>query len=1384
MKALPCLATVSESFASLTVQLDPEQWRVLGVLACEHKLAPGAFEKLGFSAKLQPWLVSCVERRLLLDAGVVHGLDYTRRVSGERAIAIAPSYRALVLRHLAERNAIETLRGDARVVAGNNSVGGFMTALYSGDMPNLMTELAELKRRQARSEGESFARERLREAVCSPFDADWLMRTWGQFAELLGEQVLADALVAMEPVDAVYEWALSLATENSSARTQRILAEHALLRGDVDTLATLTSHLPVAERPKMRVVEFFARGEQAQAQGIVDELTHVKHATKSAVPCPTSVTAMLALLALSRAQPAGAALAKRLFQRHSSPESPPISGWPTATPHSAVGRAIRLLLRYVTLPESERLRLSPYHLPADAPGWETMILALTVQSQDCDTVTRAAWTRRLLDDGKRWNDAGYCWIARQALHLAKALSVESVPELECIAPGPSGEPLLTHLLEREPEWRRALRSLDKFVETAEREEATVSRRVAWFVDMTNGELRKPALEEYRSGTGWTRGHRVDFDELRSHKDALPPEDAAILVAIDSAPRRNRLPLEAIEALIGHPRVFNGARGRQPVEVVRGNCHIETHQDRGHLVIHMEPSGAVEGLNLVVESETRVIVYRVNTALARLIQLLPTGLRIPEAHQNEGLAILARLAEHVEIRSPELGACRTVVADSTPCLRISTEAGAWWVEIGVRPYGEFGRFFPPGLGRPVVTAHSGDDLFDTERSLNEEEARYHALLAQCPTLRDASAPGRENDENNGEPVHGFSLNEEDLFCLLSELRECGLDCSLEWKNGPGITARGKVTGASVHGSLRRVKGWYLVDGSIKVDQVTALALADLVRMPFTKSGRFIRLPNGDFVEVERRIRHVLSKLASVAQLPPRGSAGELKVPEAAFELLRSLVESESAMVVEPTAIEWLSRLDATMTSDPPLGQELRATLRSYQFVGYQWLWRLSQLGLGACLADDMGLGKTVQVIALLLDRCTAGPALVIAPTSVCSNWVEELKRFAPSLGAAEYTGKSRAALLEQFKQKGGGCPDVLIVSYALLQQDATELGSVEWNTAVLDEAQFIKNPHSLRAKAAFQLSARYRVAMTGTPIENHLGDLWSIFHFLNPALLGSFKHFQLCYLRPIEQDRASEQQSLLKKLVQPFLLRRRKDDVLQDLPPITTLRHEVRLSEDETLRYALLRRQIHDKLRTTYGKRDHKLQVLAEITRLRRFCCHPRLVFPDAPTESSKLQVFLELAEELHDNGHRALVFSQFVDFLGLVREQLDERKLGYLYLDGSTPKDTRQARVKAFQAGEAPLFLISLKAGGFGINLTAADYVIHLDPWWNPAVEAQATDRAHRIGQERPVTVYRLVTKDTIEERIVELHREKRAIADAVLDETASATDLTSEALLELLGLE
>jgi SNF2 family DNA or RNA helicase len=254
------------------------------------------------------------------------------------------------------------------------------------------------------------------------------------------------------------------------------------------------------------------------------------------------------------------------------------------------------------------------------------------------------------------------------------------------------------------------------------------------------------------------------------------------------------------------------------------------------------------------------------------------------------------------------------------------------------------------------------------------------------------------------------------------------------------------------------------------------------------------------------------------------------------------------------------------------------------------------------------------------------------------------------------------------------------------------------------------------------------------------------------------------------------------LVQPLLLRREKQHVLKELPALTMVRHHVHLSEEETVRYDLLRKQINEKLRTAHGKRQHKLQVLAEITRLRRFCCHPRLVFPDAGPHASKLETLLELLSELFQNGHRVLVFSQFVDFLDLIRERLDEQAISYQYLDGSTPRHQRAKSVRDFQAGQGRLFLISLKAGGLGLNLASADYVIQLDPWWNPAVEAQATDRAHRIGQTRPVTVYRLVVRDTIEERMDDLKRDKRTLADALLQGSELGPNVGIEQLQTLLG--
>jgi SNF2 family DNA or RNA helicase len=336
---------------------------------------------------------------------------------------------------------------------------------------------------------------------------------------------------------------------------------------------------------------------------------------------------------------------------------------------------------------------------------------------------------------------------------------------------------------------------------------------------------------------------------------------------------------------------------------------------------------------------------------------------------------------------------------------------------------------------------------------------------------------------------------------------------------------------------------------------------------------------------------------------------------------------------------------------------------------------------------------------------------------------------------------------------------------------------------LNPAQAIKNTATKRSQAAMNLQSGFKLITTGTPIENHLGELWNLFRFINPGLLGSLDSFNINYANPIERSQDKEARNQLKKLIQPFILRRTKNQVLQELPSRTEVTLQVELTKEELAFYEALRREAIAKLSNTEANAGQKhLQVLAAIMKLRRACCNTKLVRPDIPLPSSKLQLFGEVVNELLDNKHKALVFSQFVDHLHIIRDYLDSQKIKYQYLDGSTPAKERKKRVEAFQAGEGDVFLISLKAGGTGLNLTAADYVIHMDPWWNPAVEDQASDRAHRIGQKRPVTIYRLVAKGTIEEKIVDLHNHKRDLADSLLEGTDMSGKVTTDALLKLIN--
>lgn len=467
------------------------------------------------------------------------------------------------------------------------------------------------------------------------------------------------------------------------------------------------------------------------------------------------------------------------------------------------------------------------------------------------------------------------------------------------------------------------------------------------------------------------------------------------------------------------------------------------------------------------------------------------------------------------------------------------------------------------------------------------------------------------------------------------------------------------------------------------------------------------------------------------------------------------------------------------------RSLRGTLRDYQRAGLAWLHFLREFQLGGCLADDMGLGKTVQVIAhleeLRVSKTQRGPVLIVAPRSVVEHWVREIRRFAPQIKVVDYSHAEREELARSRSTH------VIVTTYAILRRDVQKLAKQRFDTVVLDEAQAIKNSSTQTAKAARLLPADHRLALSGTPVENHLGELWSLFEFLQPGMLGKSRAFKKLVRTPDKTEKGQDSTGLnaVARAVRPFLLRRTKGQVAPELPERSELVLECPLSAKQRALYDEVAAHLRASLLKQAGSRglaSMKLQVLEGLLRLRQIACHPGLVDPAREGESSsKLDVLVEHIEQLRDGGHRCLVFSQFTRFLALVKKRLDTIDVRYEYLDGSTRN--RQLIVDRFQeSGDSTAFLISLKAGGVGLNLTAADYVFLLDPWWNPAVEAQAIDRAHRIGQTQHVLAYRLIAPGTVEEKIQLMQAAKKNLADAIVQADESMLrDLTTEDLEFLL---
>jgi len=633
-----------------------------------------------------------------------------------------------------------------------------------------------------------------------------------------------------------------------------------------------------------------------------------------------------------------------------------------------------------------------------------------------------------------------------------------------------------------------------------------------------------------------------------------------------------------------------------------------------------------------------------------------------------------------------------------------------------------------------------------------------------------------------PRLGDADSDHDVASHHVEIARARLDASVSQLAAAGwtveVSGRRYRPAGSVAWNVTSGIDWFELSAAIDFGGITADLPALLEAL--AKGSRSVELSDGSLGILPDSLAAQIEPMAVLAQKHD----GRLRYGRIQMALLDALLAGQPQSHVDEAferIREELSRGERPEAEDEPEG--FQGTLRHYQREGLGWLSFLERMGLGGCLADDMGLGKTIQVLAMFVRRqalLTAGgiahrPSLVIVPKSLVFNWIEEARKFAPSLRVLNYTGNARidesAALVDH---------DIILTTYGTLRRDIVNHREIEFDYVVLDEAQSIKNAASQAAKACRLLRARHRLALTGTPVENHIGELWSIFEFLNPGQLGSATRLK----RFLAGGRTSS--DVVARAVRPYLLRRTKTQVLSDLPEKTEQTLFCELGEEQRKSYDELREHYRLELSGRIGRMGigrSRIAVLEALLRLRQTACHPGLVDParlDDP--SAKLDTLLEQLSEVIDEGHKVLVFSQFTSFLSIVRRRLDERAITYEYLDGKTTD--RQARVQRFQEDtECRLFLVSLKAGGQGLNLTAADYIYILDPWWNPAVEAQAVDRAHRIGQTRRVFAYRLIARDTVEEKIVALQDRKRELAESIVraDDTM-VSSLTAEDVEMLLS--
>lgn len=901
-------------------------------------------------------------------------------------------------------------------------------------------------------------------------------------------------------------------------------------------------------------------------------------------------------------------------------------------------------------------------------------------------------------------------------------------------------------------------------------------RVAWNIRTLNQDygidlMIQPTLK--RGGFG--RGKKAKLSSLFQEHLVLSDADLRVRqkmsIHSDRYSETYKLRLEdALEQLIGAPNVM--LEGNQAT-VCRADAIMTLQLHEGAYEFIAQDSKKTKFLLLLSEEAVvqidpvakQIGVRKGNRSEILLMQKLLKADPVDKSYEKQLEENAKKLQCNISLRLPESmgGPCITETVSPVLILR-SKKDGT--LDYGIRIRDSRKKLFKPGQG---ILIHAGK-LDGKDVQLQRD------ILAEDRVLKDVQERLNLDPSSTDGTLQGFERG----LDLIDRLQSSCPDLEVSWDKASEQPLKfiGTVTSSNVRVGISQKRDWFSLTGECTLgDQ--SVDIASLIQGLRESSaadvrGEFVRIGDSGWAKISDQLRNSLKKLDdSINQ-----ERGALRFDRTSAHALRDLqqhfqVDSSKAWN------ECLLRLDRAEKLEPVLPKGLKATLRDYQVEGFQWLRRLAEWGVGGVLADDMGLGKTVQTLAVILDRASEGPSLVIAPTSVCFNWMREIEKFAPELTGTLYRETDRAEFLDSV-----GPNQVVVCSYGLALRDSARLAKANWTTMVLDEAQAIKNSRSKTSMAIANIPSKWTVALTGTPVENHLGELWSLFHVVSPGVLGGWDQFRNRFAGPIEKDNDDERRTALRNRLTPFILRRTKGEVLKDLPARTDMNLYVELSAAERAVYDSVRISAlgeMDAITKLPEIQDQRFRILALLTRLRQIACHPGMVYDTWAEGSAKLTQLLETLLQLREEGHRVLIFSQFVKHLALIREMMDKEKITYQYLDGSTLPEDRQKQVDTFQNGDATAFLISLKAGGTGLNLTAADYVIHMDPWWNPAVEDQATDRAHRIGQEKPVMVYRIVAQNTIEEEILRLHETKRDLVAGILDGTHSAAKLSTEDLIALL---